>query len=359
VASEAVVGGDQPYDEHVMVELVPVLRRVVGARIKDPHTVEDLVQETLARLMSSSRRVDPDKLHHYATVTARHVVASYAERNDRARSRSHLLADATDVAPPADDLLRQEDRGFVTEALERLPTADRDLLLAHEVHGEDTTSLAAERGSTPGAVAARLNRARAGLRVEYLLVAEGLEPPTDRCRPVLRALSSGDRRRQRELDVSGHLLACATCVQLADRLFERRGQPPDDGVVRVPVSRDADVVTARQKGREVAADAGFSTSDQTVIATAISEISRNIVKFAQRGEVTISLVTEDGRRGVLVVARDVGPGIADLEQALRDGYSTYRGLGLGLPGAKRLMDGFHLRSVLGEGTTVTMEKWLP
>ena len=92
VASEA-VPGDQPYDEHVVVELVPVLRRVVGARIKDPHTVEDLVQETLARLMSSSRRVDPDKLHHYGAVTARHVVASDAERNDRARNRSHLLAE--------------------------------------------------------------------------------------------------------------------------------------------------------------------------------------------------------------------------------------------------------------------------
>src|SRR6185503_482101 len=112
-------------------------------------------------------------------------------------------------------------------------------------------------------------------------------------RPVLRALSSGDRRRQRELDAHGHLLECATCEQLTDLLFERRGQPVDDGVVRVPVARDADVVTARQQGREVAARAGFSTSDQTLIATAISEISRNIVKFAERGEVTITLLSED------------------------------------------------------------------
>ena len=84
--------------------------------------------------------------------------------------------------------------------------------------------MAAERGSTPGAVAARLNRARASLRVEYLLAAEGIEPPTDRCRPVLRALSSGDRRRQRELDVNGHLLECTTCAQLGRPLFERRGR---------------------------------------------------------------------------------------------------------------------------------------
>ncbi|MCY4727126.1 sigma-70 family RNA polymerase sigma factor [Nocardioides sp. STR2] len=357
MASEA-VRGDQPYDERVVVELVPVLRRVVGARIKDPHTVEDLVQETLARLMSSSRRVDPDKLHQYAAVTARHVVATYAERNDRARNRSHLLADPSDAPPPTEDLLLQEDREFVAAALERLSAEDRDLLVAHEVQGQDTTTMAAELGSTPGAVAARLSRARASLRVEYLLAAEAIDPPSDRCRPVLRALSSSDRRRQRELDASGHLLECETCSQLADRLFERRGQPAEDGVVRVPVSRDADVVTARQQGREVAARAGFSTSAQTLVATAISEISRNIVKFADRGEVAISLVTEDGRQGVRVVARDVGPGIADPDVALRDGYSTYHGLGLGLPGAKRLMDRFHLSSVPGEGTTVTMEKWL-
>ena len=362
MASEPVPKGDQPYDERVVVDLVPVLRRVVGARIKDPHAVEDLVQETLARLMSSSRRIHPDKLHNYAAVTARHVVASYAERNDRARERSHLLAEAVgaaDVEPPTDGLLRQEDREFVSAALAQLSEADRDLLVAHEVHGADTSTMAAERGSTPGAVAARLSRARASLRVEYLLAAEGIEPPTDRCRPMLRALSRSDRRRQRELDVNGHLLECTTCSELADRLFERRARPVDDGVVRVPVSRDADVVTARQLGREAAARAGFSPSDQTLIATAISEISRNIVKFAERGEVTISLLSEDGRRGISVVARDVGPGIANPEEALRDGYSTYQGLGLGLPGAKRLMDGFHLRSVPGEGTTVTMEKWLP
>jgi RNA polymerase sigma factor (sigma-70 family) len=359
VASEAVRGDDQPYDERVVVDLVPVLRRVVGARVKDPHTVEDLVQETLARLMSSSTRVDPDKLHHYAVVTARHVVASYAERNDRARSRSHLLVDHVDVEPPGTDLLRHEEQGFVTAALAQLPAADRDLLVAHEVDGDDTSTMADQLGSTPGAVAARLNRARASLRVEYLLAAEGVEPPTDRCRPVLRALSSGDRRRQRELDVNGHLLECTTCARLADELFERRGQQADEGVVRVPVSRDADVVTARQKGREVAAEVGFSASDQTLVATAISEISRNIVKFAERGEVTISVLSEDGRRGISVVVRDVGPGIDDPDQAMQDGYSTYHGFGLGLPGARRLMDGFHLSSIPGVGTTVTMEKWLP
>ena len=129
-------------------------------------------------------------------------------------------------------------------------------------------------------------------------------------------------------------------------------------MVRVPVSRDADVVLARQKGREVAALVGFSATEQTLIATAISEVTRNIVKFADRGEVVISMIAAGARRGVSVVARDVGEGIADIEQAMQDGFSTYDGFGLGLPGTKRLMDRFDLDSVPGEGTTITMEKWL-
>jgi serine/threonine-protein kinase RsbT len=102
---------------------------------------------------------------------------------------------------------------------------------------------------------------------------------------------------------------------------------------------------------------GFSGTDLTLIATAVSEIARNIVKFARRGEFTFSIVTEPGRSGLLMTARDSGPGIADLPQALQDGYSTYRGLGLGLPGARRFMDEFDIVSEVGKGTTVTMAKW--
>ncbi len=101
---------------------------------------------------------------------------------------------------------------------------------------------------------------------------------------------------------------------------------------------------------------GFSATEMTVIATAVSEISRNIVRFADRGEVFVELVDEP-RPGLRVVARDTGPGIADIKQALSTGFSTYRGLGLGLPGARRLMDEFDLASKVGRGTTVTMTKW--
>ncbi len=123
------------------------------------------------------------------------------------------------------------------------------------------------------------------------------------------------------------------------------------------IAADTDVVTARQRGRDLAAQAGFSSGDQTVIAAAISEIARNILNYAKRGEISLSVVTNGDRRGVVIVARDQGPGIRDVARALEDGYSTSGGLGLGLPGARRLMDDFDVTSTPGQGTTVTMKKW--
>jgi serine/threonine-protein kinase RsbT len=125
----------------------------------------------------------------------------------------------------------------------------------------------------------------------------------------------------------------------------------------VPVSHDGDIVAARQKGRDLAMQIGFTGSDLTLIATAISEIARNIVVYAQRGEISLGIVEREGRRGILVVARDDGPGIPDIERAMADGYSTGNSLGLGLPGARRLMDEFEIVSAVGGGTTVTMRKW--
>jgi serine/threonine-protein kinase RsbT len=128
--------------------------------------------------------------------------------------------------------------------------------------------------------------------------------------------------------------------------------------VHVPIEREGDIVTARQKGRELAGAIGFSTTDQTIIALAISEVARNIVTYAERGGVTLSRTENGGRRGITIVARDSGPGIADITLAMRDGYSTAKSLGVGLPGTKRLMDEFDLASTLGQGTTITMTKWL-
>jgi serine/threonine-protein kinase RsbT len=131
-----------------------------------------------------------------------------------------------------------------------------------------------------------------------------------------------------------------------------------DAVV-VPVSRDVDVVTARQEGRRLAASVGFSVTDLTLIATAISELARNILEYAGHGEIRLRLVDRSGRSGIEVVASDDGPGIADLDRALEDGFSTRGSLGLGLPGTRRLMDDFDIDPGVGTGVTVTVCKWVP
>jgi serine/threonine-protein kinase RsbT len=132
--------------------------------------------------------------------------------------------------------------------------------------------------------------------------------------------------------------------------------PADES--RILIESDADVVTARQRARGLAAGLDLSSTDQTLLATAISEVARNITTYARRGEVSVAVVEDNGgRRGIRVVATDEGPGIADIEKAMQDGYTTGGGLGLGLPGARRLVDEFAIDSAPGRGTTVTLVKW--
>jgi serine/threonine-protein kinase RsbT len=127
---------------------------------------------------------------------------------------------------------------------------------------------------------------------------------------------------------------------------------------RIPIESDSDVVTARQRARELAASLELTSTDQTLLATAISEVARNITAYARRGEVVLSIVRDNGgRQGIRVVARDDGPGIEDIELALQDGFTTGGGLGLGLPGARRLVDEFAIESAPSQGTTVTLVKW--
>jgi RNA polymerase sigma factor (sigma-70 family) len=337
-----------------VAELLPMVRRIIGARVSNPAVVDDLVQDTLLRVLSAAGRVEPGMLEPYAIVTARHAVASMWRDQDRERRNQHRVVDLRPPETPDEDVVVQEEREAVAQALQRLSERDRKTLLAHEVHGEDTRSIAEELGSSAGAVAAQLNRSRARLRVEYLLAMERTEPPTDRCRPVLLAFSGGDRRRQREVDAGRHLLECELCARLSQPLMDR-GQQRDDEV-RIPVRSAPDVVLARQQVREAAERAGFARTELTVIATAVSEVARNIVRFAGAGEIVVELL-EDPRPGVRVVARDTGPGIADVDRALVDGYSSAHGLGLGLPGARRLMDEFAVVSEPDQGTTVTMTKW--
>src|SRR5882757_3161530 len=134
-------------------------------------------------------------------------------------------------------------------------------------------------------------------------------------------------------------------------------QSPPNNEVRVEVRSTIDIVTARQSGRELAMKLGFSGAEVTLIAAAISELARNILDHAKAGEVLLSPVQHGNHRGLQVIAQDQGPGIPDIAQAMQYGYSTRRGLGVGLPGAKWLMDEFDIASEVGRGTTITMKKW--
>jgi serine/threonine-protein kinase RsbT len=127
--------------------------------------------------------------------------------------------------------------------------------------------------------------------------------------------------------------------------------------VRVAIRTDADVVTARQEARAMGTELGFSSTDLTLLATAISEVARNITTYAGVGEVALRVLNSGSRQGIEVVASDDGPGIADVELAMQDGYTTGNGLGLGLPGARRLVDEFDLRTEPGTGTSIRLIKW--
>ena len=134
--------------------------------------------------------------------------------------------------------------------------------------------------------------------------------------------------------------------------------PSESGIeVRVPVTSEGDLVAARLKGRAMAHELGLSPTEATLIATAISELARNIVHYAQSGEIVLRLVNNGVRRGITIEARDQGPGIADTRLAVQEGYSTSGGLGLGLPGVRRIMDQFDITSELGRGTTIRVTKW--
>ena len=131
------------------------------------------------------------------------------------------------------------------------------------------------------------------------------------------------------------------------------------GDIVVKIDNSDDIVAARKAGHQLALDLGFSLTDVTMIATAISEIARNITSYAGRGAVRVWVADREGRKALVVRAEDDGPGIADIERAMEDGYSTGRGLGMGLPGARRLMDRLVVESALGRGTVIEMWKWVP
>lgn len=127
--------------------------------------------------------------------------------------------------------------------------------------------------------------------------------------------------------------------------------------ITLPIKRDTDIVLACQKGRTLAAQLGLSDNDQVIVVIAVTEIARNILRYAEHGKIILKSVEQNENKGIEVIAQDQGPGIVDINLVLQDGYSTGGGLGLGLSGAKRLMDEFYISTEVGKGTTITMRKW--
>jgi RNA polymerase sigma factor (sigma-70 family) len=218
------MGADSKGDEAGDARLVQVhalVRRVVAARIRDQGTVDDLVQETLARVLAARGRLDEGALAPYAVVTARNLVRSLGRDDERRLRHSHRLFEHTTTPSPEDEVVKEEERSALALAWSKLGPEERRSLADHELRGDDVAALAQESQSTPGAVAVRLSRTRARLRVEYLLALRRVELPTDRCGSVLLAISSRDQRRQEALGAGEHLLHCECCASLSEPLLKR------------------------------------------------------------------------------------------------------------------------------------------
>ena len=204
-----------------LLELVEPLRSYVAAHSRDRYEAEDVVQETLARVLDARPELDDGATLGYAIVIARNLLASRAREADRARRNAPRLVDRNEPPSPDEVLVAAEERDALRQALATLPATQREPLLAHVLDDEPVAALAGRRGDSPGSVAAQLSRTRARLRLDFVLALRRAELPTDRCRPVLLALAAGDTRRQQALRAGHHLLQCSTCADLSDPLLRR------------------------------------------------------------------------------------------------------------------------------------------
>ncbi len=213
----------QERDVETLVRLIePVIRRVVGNRVSNPDLLDDLVQETIAGVVEASPLLEDETLIGYAVISARNAVAQDARKKSRqdsayARSVEPILpAESAEVA-----LLSQEERYALLSALRKLGNEDRALIYAHHVEGVGIGELAEEADKSTGSIALRLARARAVLRLDYLLAFRHQDLPTKTCRSILLALSSADQRRQFALGAAEHMEGCTVCSELAPTLLKR------------------------------------------------------------------------------------------------------------------------------------------
>lgn len=220
-------------DATAAAELHRLLTRVVAKRVGDPQDREDIVQEALTRTLAAGLLLADDAVAPYAVAVARNLVAAHHSRRDLERRHQPRLLDLTEAPRPDDMVVGAENAAALSAAVAGLPAAEREVLLGHVTEGHDTATLAAATGTTPGGVAARLARARARARVDYVVALRRRQLPSPECRPVLLAVSAADRRRQDALDTAGHLLHCNVCAELVDPLAERRSVLA--GLVPIPL----------------------------------------------------------------------------------------------------------------------------
>ena len=208
-------------DSDALADVGTAVRRALAARTSDPHLIDDLTQETLLRLARSERELTADEQRAYAVVTARNLLTSHFRSQSVQRRHQHRLVEHDGATDPEQRTIENEESAALASALTRVDPGERDLLLRHEVTGTDLATLAGEADVSSGAIAMRLARARANLRLEFLLVFRRLSLPTPQCRPVLLALAAGDRRRQAQLNAVGHVATCPTCEELVVPMTER------------------------------------------------------------------------------------------------------------------------------------------
>ncbi len=213
-------GSVGPPSDAEIAEISGAVRRFVAAKTSDPHDIDDVVQETLARTLQARSRLGVTTSVGYSLTVARHLLAEMYRNADLVRRHSPSLLDLPQEDSPESALLAGEDRNALMSALSALPDGQHAALLAHHVEGTPLTDVAGPRRA-PAALAAQLSRSRARLRVDYVLALRSVTLPTSQCRPVLMALSAGDRRRQEAASAGAHLVRCSTCADVAPVLINR------------------------------------------------------------------------------------------------------------------------------------------
>ncbi len=287
-----------------LADLTTSIRRYAGSMGLPSYDVDDVTQETLARVLRARGHLDPDAVIGYCLVVARNLVRDLARRRYREIGSAHLAADSRRPDQPAEAFEEQEERQALGAALAELPEEQRDLLLAHHLEGQPLRELAAGR-SRP-ALAAQLARTRARLRVDYLVQRRNSPLPTPRCRPVLLTLATGDTRRQTQLHAGTHLVHCSACAELAPALLRREHAA---AWLVLPVA-----VAALGLGRRVGQWA--SRPGPAVATGTASAVAGALVLVAvTHGESSPPGVLTDRHGSLLQHAHDLGPDVGLRVQA--------------------------------------------